>query len=151
MPICGFMTAAAPVESPLWSLIPSIAAKTSLTHSFLSRVVTRSAACDSLKEGSGFNSIRLWKLVDRGWYSSFTSSLLRKGKEKTKHRKKELSLSACPPASLPPLSHLSLCHSVCGNSCLFSCPSLTKYVNEQMDSSLFALFSVPLRWLTELR
>lgn len=34
----------------------------------------------------------------------------------------------------PPLSCLSISPSLWELSCLFSCPSLTKYVNEQMDS-----------------
>lgn len=137
MPVFGFMTDAVQRKVPFGLLFLQSLPRPASPNPVHSSELWPEQLLQLSTEGSKFSSVRLWKLVTGGpcWYSSSTSSLWRKGKEKTKHRKINF-LVSLPPSPLLLRPSLSVSPSLWDLSCLFSCPSLIKYVNEQMDSGL---------------
>lgn len=150
MPVSWVHDWRSPVESPFWSLIPSVTAKASPTQpSPFLWVVTRPAAptlCG--RKWISFNQTGSWSQVDRAGIPPVLPCLWRKAKKQNKTQENYF-LSDCFPPPIPStLAPISL--SLWVKSCLFSCPSLTKYVNEQMDSGPLPCSLFYFHWLTDL-
>lgn len=100
-------------------------------------------------EGSGFNSIRVWKLVTGGPGLGIPPLLpLCEGKEKGEQNTGKITFSLLTP-SLPSLL-LSLNHPLCGNRAVCSVASHWLNISMSKWTRAFALLPVPLHWLTDL-